>query len=99
MATKKDKKSQEEFYSKLRKQLEEVHCWPTTYLFKFIIPSSLEKLAEIEQVFDDTEALISTRDSSKGKYIGVTIKVPMKNPDDVIERYKGVSKIEGIVSL
>ena len=93
------KVKQKEFYEKLEKQLENVHSWPTTYLFKFIIPTSLEKLAEIERVFDDTKPLISTRDSSKGKYTGVTVKVTMKNPEDVIKRYKGVSKIEGIVSL
>lgn len=92
-------KNPEEFYKKLRKQLEEVHTWPTTYLFKFIIPADLEKFAEIERVFDNTDAQISTRDSSKGKYTSVTVKVPMKDPDDVIKRYKEVSKIEGIVSL
>jgi hypothetical protein len=99
MDTTNKEKNPEDFYNKLRKQLEEVHTWPTTYLFKFIIPADLEKFAEVEKVFDDTEALISTRDSSKGKYTGVTVKVPMKDPDDVIKRYKEVSKIEGIVSL
>ncbi len=94
-----EKKNPEEFYKKLKSQLEEVHTWPTKYLFKFIIPADLEKFAEIEQAFDDTNAIISTRDSSKGKYTSVSIMVTMKDPDDVINRYKEVSKVEGIVSL
>ncbi len=99
MEENKEQKSPEAFYKKLRKQLEEVHSWPTKYLFKFIIPADLEKFAEVERVFDDTDALISTRESSKGKYTGVTVKVTMQDPDDVIKRYKGVSTIKGIVSL
>ena len=92
-------KNTEEFYNKLRKQLQETHTWPCKYLFKFIIPADLEKFAEIEKVYDNTDALITTRDSSKGKYTGVTVKVTMQNPDEVIKRYKEVSKIKGIVSL
>ena len=94
-----EEKKTEEFYKKLKEQLEKVHTWPTKYLFKFIIPASLEKFAEVERVFDGTDALISTRDSSKGTYSSVTVKVTMKDPDDVIKRYKEVSKVEGIISL
>ena len=92
-------KEVKEFYDKLKIQLADTSTWPATYLYKFIIPASLEKISEIEKVFDDTDAVFTTRDSSKGKYSSVSIKVTMKSPEEVIEKYKEVSKVEGVISL
>lgn len=44
-------------------------------------------------------AVIKTNQSKNGKYTAVSINVKMKNPDAVIEKYKEVSSIEGIISL
>ena len=96
MKTEKDTK---EFYDKLKTQLAETSSWPGTYLYKFIIPASLEKISEIEKVFDGTDAVFTTRDSSKGKYSSVTIKVTMESPEEVVEKYMEVSKVEGVISL
>jgi putative lipoic acid-binding regulatory protein len=93
-----DSKS-EAFYKRLKEQLEGDANWPTSYLFKFIVPASNEKIAEIEAIYDGTDALISTRDSSKGTYTSVSIKVTMDSPEAVIEKYLQVSKVEGVISL
>jgi len=92
-------KNTAEFYERLKKQLEEGTTWPSPYLFKFIVPASLEKIAEIERVFDGTDAVINTRDSSKGTYSSVSIKVTMDSPDDVVKKYLEVSRVEGVISL
>lgn len=92
-------KNTSEFYDRLKKQLEEDTTWPSPYLFKFIVPASLEKIAEIESVFDGTDAKITTRDSSKGTYSSVSIKVTMDSPDAVIKKYLEVSHVEGVISL
>ncbi|HBR52728.1 MAG TPA: DUF493 domain-containing protein [Flavobacteriaceae bacterium] len=96
MATDKQK---EEFYARLKEQLEGDTDWPSTYLYKFIVPASNEKIAEIEVIFDGTDALIQTRDSSKGTYTSVSIKVTMDSPDAVIAKYLQVSAVEGVISL
>ncbi|WP_310994122.1 DUF493 family protein [Aequorivita marina] len=88
-----------EFYERLKKQLEDDVTWPAPYLFKFIVPADLEKIAEIEAIFDKTDAEVSTRNSSKGTYTSVSIKVTMGSPDAVIEKYLEVSKVEGVISL
>lgn len=93
-----DKKT-EDFYSRLRKQLEEDTTWPTQYLFKFIVPANLEKIAEVRAVFDGTDALITTRDSSRGNFTSISIKLTMQSPDGVVEKYIAVSKVEGVISL
>ncbi|NND64298.1 MAG: DUF493 domain-containing protein [Flavobacteriaceae bacterium] len=88
-----------EFYDRLRLQLIEDTQWPSPYMYKFIVPAMLEKIAEIEAIFNDTNAEIQTRDSSKGTYTSVSIKVTMESPDAVIEKYLEVSQVEGVISL
>ncbi len=93
-----DKKT-EDFYIRLKKQLEEDTTWPTQYLFKFIVPADLEKIAEVRAVFDGSDALITTRDSSRGNFTSISIKVTMQSPDVVVEKYLEVSKVKGVISL
>jgi len=88
-----------EFYNRLRQQLTDDTAWPSAYLYKFIVPSDAAKIAEIEGVFDGMKAEISSRDSSKGTYTSVSVKVIMESPDAVIEKYIEVSKVEGVISL
>lgn len=90
---------EDEFYKKLKTSLEETTKFPTEYMFKFIIPTSKEKLKEIENIFNHTGAVITTRPSKTGKYNSITITVKMKNANDVIAKYKEVSKVEGVISL
>jgi uncharacterized protein len=89
----------EAFYKRLKEQLTLDTLWPAPYMFKFIVTAQLERVAEIRAIFDGTNATIRTRDSSKGTYISVSIKVNMESPDAVIEKYLEVSKIEGVISL
>ena len=88
-----------EFYARLKQQLQEDTSWPTPYLFKFIVPAHLAKIAEIESIFDGMDAQINTRDSSKGTYTSVSIKVTMESPEAVVDKYLEVSKVEGVISL
>ncbi|MAP81394.1 MAG: hypothetical protein CL526_09930 [Aequorivita sp.] len=93
-----DKKTSE-FYERLRKQLKEDTTWPAPYLYKFIVPANLDKIAEINAIFDKTDAQITTRDSSKGTYSSVSVKVTLNSPEEVVEKYLEVSKVEGVISL
>lgn len=94
----KDQKS-DQFYERLRSQLQEDTSWPSQYLYKFIVPATLEKIAEVRSAFDGTDAEIVTRDSTKGNYTSISIRVTMGSPDAVIEKYLEVSKVEGLISL
>ncbi len=96
---KEDKKT-EEFYENLKVQLEEYTDWPADYLYKFIVPASNEKIAQIEEIFDGMNAKIKTKDSSKGKYTSISIHIKMESPEKVIEKYKEVGeKVKGVISL
>lgn len=96
----KEEPSPKDFYDRLRVQLAETSEWPNEYLYKFIVPTNLEKVAEIESVFDNMGAVIRTKSSVNGKYTSVSINVRMKNPEAVIQKYKSVGeKVEGVISL
>jgi putative lipoic acid-binding regulatory protein len=95
-----DAKKSEEFYSKLKIQLQDTALWPTTYLYKFIVISETEKIDNLKGLFNHLGAVINTRASKNGKYTSISINVRMKNPDTVIAKYREVTeKIEGVISL
>ena len=90
----------EEFYKKLKVQLSETNSWPSEYLYKFIVISDSSKIIQIEELFNNTGAVINTKESKNGKYTSVSINVVMNNPDAVVYNYIEVaSKVEGVISL
>lgn len=82
--------------TRIKLLLEEEESFPLKYTFKFIVPT--HKLSEIVSLFPDEEN-ISTRPSSKGSYISVTVIRVVESADHVIKVYESVSVIEGVVSL
>jgi len=93
------KNETEAFYQKLKIQLEDTTEFPALYMYKFIVPSEEEKIVQVHQVFNNMGAVINTKKSSKGTYTSVTINVNMKSATAIIEKYKEVSVVEGIISL
>lgn len=92
-------KNQDEFYAKLKTQLADTSIWPAPYLYKFIVPTDPVKVLQIESLFNHSGAVITKKESRTGKYTSVSINVRMKDPDAVIDRYKKVGEIEGVISL
>lgn len=91
--------NQEEFYAKLKIQLADTSIWPAPYLYKFIVPSDEVKVTQIETIFNHSGAVITKKESRTGKYTSVSVNVRMKDPDAVIEKYKEVGQVEGVISL
>lgn len=90
----------EEFYAKLKVQLSDTSIWPSVYLYKFILPATPDQSINLLQIFDNMGAVIDSKTSKTGKYTSFSIKVKLKNPDAVIDKYKEVSKkIKGVISL
>lgn len=92
-------KNSEEFYGKLKEQLLATSSWPSNYLYKFIVLSDQEKINGIHKIFDNMGAVIESKKSKNGKYTSVSITVNLKDPDEVIAKYKEVGAIEGVISL
>lgn len=88
----------DEQFEKLREQLRKEKDWPSIYMFKFIIPADNRKIAMVEAKFSD-EAIITQKESSTGKYMSITIKEVMLSADSIVEKYKEMDGIEGLIAL
>jgi putative lipoic acid-binding regulatory protein len=93
-----DKKT-EEFYERLKVELDLSNTWPAEYLFKFIVPTDKEKILKVEAAFDCMGAVIKTTKSKTGKFTSISIDVQMKDSQEIIDKYIEVSTVEGIISL
>lgn len=94
-----DSEKSDEFYARLKKQLEGDVSWPSIYLYKFIVPTKGDAVSMVAEKFDGLGAVISTRESKKGKYTSLSIKVKMADPDAVIQKYKEVGEVPDVISL
>ena len=94
-----DKDRADEFYKRLKVQLGTTNKWPSDYLFKFIVPTDTEKIKQIQDIFDNTGAVIESKKSKNGKYTSLSIMVNLENPDKVIQKYREVGEVEGVISL
>jgi len=90
----------EEFYKKLKSQLQDTALWPSEYLYKFIVTTDSDKISKIESLFDNLGAVITTTPSKNNTYTSVSINVRMKNPDAVIAKYKEVAEqVKDVIAL
>lgn len=93
-----DKKT-EEFYERLKTELDNTNTWPAEYLFKFIVPTDEQKIETIKNAFNSMGAVIKTSQSKTAKFTSLSVDVQMKSAQEIVDKYIEVSTIEGIVSL
>ncbi len=78
-----------------REKLEEVHTFPTLYMYKFIVPK--DQVAQVEALFPKNE--VQLKPSSGGKYMSATAKVMVSSSDQIIDTYEKAEKIKGLIAL
>jgi len=83
---------------RLKLRLEKIN-WPEPYMFKFIFKLSSKTEEELNAVFDNGAARIDIRPSSKGNYVSYTAVELMLSADGVLQRYRSIQHIKGIMSL
>lgn len=88
----------EEQIDRLRARLNEIHVWPSIFMFKFILPSNEEQITRLKLIFGESAEIIE-RLSAKGNYTSITVREMMLNADDIFDRYRRASAIKGIISL
>ncbi|WP_313376869.1 DUF493 family protein [Chishuiella sp.] len=91
--------NEQDFYAKFKERLDDVQKFPSDYIFKFIYPSSEETMKQIKKIFEGTNAEYNYKASANRKYTSISIKLYIIDADTVINYYKEVSKIEGVIML
>jgi putative lipoic acid-binding regulatory protein len=89
----------QEFYERLKVELNNSNSWPAEYLFKFIVPTVDDNVEKVENTFNCMGAVIKTTKSKTAKFTSISVDVTMKSAEEIIEKYQEVSTIKGIVSL
>lgn len=82
----------------LKEKLNLNEKWPLIYMFKFIVPAEMDKIAKVEALFDQ-HATIYRNESKTGKFVSITAKQKMDNSDQIISIYQKAYSIEQIVAL
>lgn len=88
----------DEARDRMRKALDQVHQWPSVYMFKFILEPEQDKLDALMALFPP-EAEVLRKYSKGGKYVSLTVREVMMNADEVVQRYDRTSKIDGVIAL
>lgn len=78
-----------------KEKLDNIHAWPSLYMFKFIVPVGKEE--EIEQLFPKNE--VKTKHSRQGNYISLTAKLMINSSEEVINIYKKANEVQGVIAL
>lgn len=76
-------------------RLDTYYDWPVVYTFKFVVPSA--QVESLLSLIDDAE--ISQRPSRKGNYVAITADRRVSSSDEVLDVYRKVEGIEGLISL
>lgn len=88
----------QEARDRLKLRLDEVHEWPSVYMFKFIFEPELERTNAILKLFP-TESEVLRKYSSGGKYLSITVREVMLSAEEVIERYEKAGAIDGVIVM
>lgn len=88
----------QEAKDRLRERLDQVHEWPSVYLYKFIFEPEKERTEKVLALFPP-ESEILRKYSAAGKYLSVSVKEVMMNADEVVARYDKASDIDGVIVL
>lgn len=83
---------------RLRQRLNEIHRWPSIYMFKFILPTDEERISRLKRIFGES-AEFRERQSAQGNYTSITVREMMLDADSIFDRYLKAGTIEGIISL
>jgi hypothetical protein len=90
-----DVKKLDERLWKLRLVLDETVEFPTEYLFKFIVPKG-----EVHHVLALLDGMdIDERASANGNYISISARKIFDSSEEIIQVYKKVSAIKGLIAL
>jgi len=82
-------------FAAFKEKLDKEHKWPSSYMFKFIVPKS--KTIEFKEVF--VKESFQSKESKAGNYTSFTMNKILNSSDEVVEVYQMAKKIEGLIAL
>ena len=85
----------EDRWEQLRETLERLHAWPGPYTFKFVLPSA--RVADVREAVPGLP--FAERASQNGRYVSLSATVQAGVVDEILDVYRAIDGIPGVVSL
>jgi putative lipoic acid-binding regulatory protein len=83
---------------RLTQRLNEVHKWPSVFLFKMVFEPNAGRLERVLALFPP-ESEVLRKYSASGRYLSISVKEVMMSAEEVVERYDKASSIPGVIVL
>ena len=80
---------------KFKALLDDTHEYPSSYTFKFIVPT--DQIKVLREIMGD--APYEEKPSRKGNYVSYTATKKVGSSQEILDIYANVSTIPGILSL
>ena len=81
--------------TKFKALLDEQVSWPDFYSFKFIVKT--ENKSQVTSLLEEHE--ITEKHSRNGRFVSISSKKMMQSSDEVVDVYRKLSTIEGVITL
>lgn len=81
--------------TKFESLLNDQFNWPDQYKFKFV--TKTESVHRVSEILDGHT--LEYKESRNGKYTSITSQKLVNSSDEVVEVYKKMSKLEGVITL
>ena len=78
-----------------KKKLEANHDFPCSYMFKFIV--TIRKKEALLNLLP--KVAIKTKRSTSNKFVSITLSMEIESSDKVIDIYKQVYQVEGLIAM
>ncbi len=86
------------FYKKLKEILDKEEQWPLSYMFKFVCPNKSAVIASVEEKIAGTQKM-QRKVSRNGNFVSLTIVMEMPDSKSIIDKYRSVEEIQGLIAL
>ena len=86
-------------YESLRHLLLTHETLPGNYNFKFIVKNEEELVHQIKEVFKNAQPSFAYKHSSNGKYVTVNVQIFVQEVEVIINYYKIVGQIKGVMMM
>ncbi|MDC1107121.1 DUF493 family protein [Prolixibacteraceae bacterium] len=85
-------------YKRLEEILKEDNSWPKPYMFKFIVPNHNNKVNTVKAMMPQPDKVVM-RSSKDLKYVSISLKTIVKSAEEILDLYKKIDQVEGVIKL
>lgn len=82
----------------LRELLLQNKQWPLSYMFKFIVPNTDQKVERIVQIMPP-HGQISYKHTKNLRHVAITCVANMNSADQIVETTQKALEIDGVIAL